>query len=152
MLTLLLGTVIASPKKAKPFSITPLSNSKVSSKFNKSRIHPIYKTRRPHNGTDFVAPKGTPVHVTGPGKVIKSGYSRLNGNYVFVQHDHDVVTKYLHLTKCKVEKGEHVHQSEVIGTVGSTGLATGPHLHYEVLVAGVPHDPQIILNEGLPQT
>ena len=138
-------------KPAKDFRVFPVKFTKITSKFSNSRYHPISKRRKPHTGTDFAAPRGTTVHVTGPGKVVESGYTRENGNYVFVQHKHDVMTKYLHLKKCKVKVGEKVDKSEVIGTVGSTGLATGPHLHYEILIAGIPYNPLVIFQEGLPK-
>ncbi|HKK22945.1 MAG TPA: M23 family metallopeptidase, partial [Pseudohaliea sp.] len=78
------------------------------------------------------------------GRVIEAGYTRANGNYVFIQHGERYVTKYLHLNKRKVRDGQRVVQSQVIGTVGSTGAATGPHLHYEFLVDGVHRNPRTI--------
>ena len=114
------------------------------------RLHPIYKTTRPHRGTDYAAPRGTPVFAAGDGKVVKAGYSRANGNYVFIQHGQAYVTRYLHLHKRRVKRGQRVSQSQVIGTVGSTGAATGPHLHYEFLVNGVHRNPRTI-HKKLPK-
>lgn len=134
----------------KAFLLAPVDFTRISSSFNLRRLHPIYKTNRPHRGTDYAAPRGTPVFSAGDGRVIKTGYSRSNGNYVFVQHGEQYVTKYLHLHKRKVKKGQRVSQSQVIGTVGSTGAATGPHLHYEFLVNGVHRNPRTI-HKKLPK-
>ena len=87
---------------------------------------------------------------SGDGRVIKAGYTRANGNYVFIQHGSRYVTRYLHLNKRKVKQGQKVVQSQVIGTVGSTGAATGPHLHYEFLMDGVHRDPRKI-HKQLPK-
>jgi murein DD-endopeptidase MepM/ murein hydrolase activator NlpD len=126
------------------FLLAPVDFTRISSNFNLRRLHPIYKTSRPHRGTDYAAPTGTPVFAAGDGRVIKAGYTRANGNYVFIQHGEQYVTKYLHLHRRKVKQGDRVAQSQVIGTVGSTGAATGPHLHYEFLVNGVHRDPRTI--------
>jgi murein DD-endopeptidase MepM/ murein hydrolase activator NlpD len=134
----------------KAFLMAPVDFTRISSNFNPRRLHPIYKTVRPHNGTDYAAPRGTPVFSAGDGRVIETGYSRANGNYVFIQHGERYVTKYLHLNKRKVQKGQRVVQSQVIGTVGSTGAATGPHLHYEFLVDGRHRNPRTI-HKDLPK-
>lgn len=134
----------------KAFLMAPVDFTRISSGFNPRRKHPIYKTVRPHNGTDYAAPRGTPVFSAGDGRVIEAGYSRANGNYVFIQHGDRYVTKYLHLNKRKVKSGQRVVQSQVIGTVGSTGAATGPHLHYEFLVGGVHRNPRTI-HKSLPK-
>ena len=134
----------------KAFLLAPVDFTRVSSNFNMRRLHPLYKTLRPHRGTDYAAPRGTPVYAAGDGRVIKSGYSRANGNYIFIQHGERYVTKYLHLNKRKVKKGQRVVQRQVIGTVGSTGAATGPHLHYEFLVDGVHRNPRTI-HKQLPK-
>ena len=128
----------------KAFLLAPVDFSRISSNFNLRRLHPIYKTTRPHRGTDYAAPTGTPVYAAGDGRVIKAGYSRANGNYVFIKHGERYVTHYLHLNKRRVKQGQRVSQSQVIGTVGSTGAATGPHLHYEFLVNGVHRNPRTI--------
>jgi len=131
----------------KAFLMAPLDFTRISSNFNMHRLHPILGTQRPHRGTDYAAPTGTPVYAAGDGRVIKAGYSSANGNYVFIQHGERYVTRYLHLQKRMVTAGQRVAQSQVIGTVGSTGLATGPHLHYEFLVDGVQHNPRTIFKE-----
>ena len=121
----------------KAFLKAPLDFTRVSSSFNPNRLHPIYKTKRPHRGTDYAAPRGTPVYAAGDGRIVEAGYTRSNGNYVFIQHGEGFKTHYLHLNKKRVKRGDRVTQGQVIGTVGSTGAATGPHLHYEFLVNGV---------------
>lgn len=128
----------------KAFLKAPLDFTRVSSNFNPNRLHPIYKTKRPHRGTDYAAPRGTPVYAAGDGRVIEAGYTRANGNYVFIQHGEGFRTHYLHLNKRRTRKGARVKQGEVIGTVGSTGAATGPHLHYEFLVNGVHRNPRTV--------
>ena len=134
----------------KAFLLAPVDFTRVSSNFNPRRLHPIYKTRRPHRGTDYAARRGTPVFAAGKGRVIRSSYSKANGNYVFIQHGQNIVTRYLHLDKRKVKVGQRVAQSQVIGTVGSTGAATGPHLHYEFLLNGVHRNPRTI-HKKLPK-
>lgn len=128
----------------KAFLRAPLDFTRVSSNFNPNRLHPIYKTQRPHRGTDYAAPRGTPVYAAGDGRVVEAGYTRPNGRYVFIQHGEQFETHYLHLHKLKVKKGDRVKQGAVIGTVGSTGAATGPHLHYEFLVNGVHRNPRTV--------
>ncbi|MEM0955833.1 MAG: peptidoglycan DD-metalloendopeptidase family protein [Pseudomonadota bacterium] len=132
------------------FMLAPVDFTRISSNFNPRRLHPIYKTRRPHRGTDYAAPRGTPVFAAGDGRVVEAGYTRANGNYVVLQHGEAYTTKYLHLHKRKVRKGDRVAQNQVIGTVGSTGAATGPHLHYEFLVNGVHRNPRTI-HKKLPK-
>ncbi len=134
----------------KAFLMAPLDFTRISSNFNLRRKHPIYGTVRAHRGTDYAAPTGTPVFAAGDGRVSQAGYSKANGNYVFIQHGEQYVTKYLHLNKRKVRTGQRVAQSQVIGTVGSTGAATGPHLHYEFLVNGVHRNPRTI-HKSLPK-
>ncbi|MDG0968285.1 MAG: peptidoglycan DD-metalloendopeptidase family protein [Porticoccaceae bacterium] len=132
----------------KAFLRTPLDIFRISSGFNLKRKHPIHKKIKAHRGVDYAAPRGTPVYAAGAGKVLNAGYSRANGNYVFIQHGQTYVTKYLHLNKKTVRKGQTVKQRQQIGTVGSTGYATGPHLHYEFLVNGVHRNPRTV---KLPQ-
>lgn len=128
----------------KAFLKAPLDFTRVSSSFNPNRLHPIYKTKRPHRGTDYAAPRGTPVYAAGDGRVAEAGYNRSNGNYLFIQHGEGFKTHYLHLNKKRVARGDRVKQGQVIGTVGSTGAATGPHLHYEFLVNGVHRNPRTV--------
>ncbi len=132
----------------KAFLRAPLDFTRVSSGFNPKRLHPIFKTKRPHRGVDYAASRGTPVYAAGDGKVIQSGYTKANGNFVVIQHGQQYVTKYLHLHRKKVKRGQRVSQRQVIGTVGSTGYSTGPHLHYEFLVNGVHRNPRTV---KLPQ-
>jgi murein DD-endopeptidase MepM/ murein hydrolase activator NlpD len=134
----------------KAFLMAPVDFTRISSNFNPRRLHPIYKTHRPHRGTDYAAPRGTPVYASGDGRVIQAGYSKSNGNYVVVQHGEQYSTKYLHLNKRKVKKGQRVEQQQIIGTVGSTGAATGAHLHYEFLMNGVHRNPRTI-HKKLPK-
>ncbi len=134
----------------KAFLMAPVDFTRISSNFNLARKHPIYKTTRPHRGTDYAAPRGTPVFAAGDGRVIEAGYTRANGNYVFIKHGEKYITKYLHLHKRKVSDKQKVVQSQVIGTVGATGAATGPHLHYEFLVNGIHRNPRTI-HKQLPK-
>jgi len=128
----------------KAFLRAPLDFTRISSNFNLRRMHPIHKSIRAHRGVDYAAPRGTPIFASGEGKVIASAYSKANGNYVFIQHGQGYTTKYLHLDKRTVKRGQHVKQRQVIGTLGSTGYATGPHLHYEFLVNGVHRNPRTV--------
>ncbi|MBQ0721356.1 MAG: peptidoglycan DD-metalloendopeptidase family protein [Gammaproteobacteria bacterium] len=128
----------------KAFLRAPLDFTRISSNFSLRRKHPVHKRIKAHRGVDYAAPRGTPVYAAGDGKIIASGYSKANGNYVFIQHGGKYVTKYLHLTKRLTRKGKHVSQGKTIGTVGSTGYATGPHLHYEFLVNGVHRNPRTV--------
>ena len=130
------------------FLRAPVSFQYVSSNFNPKRFHPVLKKVRPHNGVDYVAAVGTPIMAAGDGKVIASTYNGVNGNYVFVQHKNNIVTKYLHLSKRDVKQGETVRQGQVIGRLGGTGRVTGAHLHYEFVVGGVHRNPRTV---KLPQ-
>jgi murein DD-endopeptidase MepM/ murein hydrolase activator NlpD len=117
-------------------AIQPVANKnlrRVASGFG-FRIHPVYKTRAFHGGMDFTAPTGTSVYATGDGVVEEVRYSRRGyGNYILVNHSYGYKTRYAHLADAVVEPGQKVQRGEVIGKVGSTGLSTGPHLHYEVI-------------------
>ncbi|MXW53458.1 MAG: peptidoglycan DD-metalloendopeptidase family protein [Gammaproteobacteria bacterium] len=137
----------------KRFLRTPVEYTRISDGFNLKRLHPIHKVVKPHLGIDYAAPTGTPVYATGDGVVSKFGYTSANGNYVFLEHDRVYKTKYLHLFKIDpaIKKGATVKQGQRIGSVGMTGHATGPHLHYEFLVNGEHQDPATIhLPEGKP--
>lgn len=128
----------------KTFLRAPLNFLYVSSSFNPKRLHPVLNRVRPHNGIDYSAPKGTPVYAAGDGRVTRSSYSKYNGHHVFIQHGEKFVTKYLHFTRRTVSAGQRVKQGQIIGYVGSTGLASGPHLHYEFLVNGVHRNPRTV--------
>ena len=120
------------------FLRSPLAFSRVTSGFNPKRYHPILKKRRPHNGTDFGASQGTPVRAVADGRVVLSGRNGGYGNQVKLDHAGPYTTSYSHLHRLKVKNGQRVKQGDVIGTVGATGLATGPHLHFEMRVNGKP--------------
>ena len=128
----------------KAFLRTPLDIFRISSGFNLRRKHPIHKKIKAHRGVDYAAPTGTPVYSSGDGRVLEAGYTKANGNYVFIQHGQTYITKYIHLHRKKVRTGQSVKQRQVIGTVGATGYATGPHLHYEFLVNGVNRNPRTV--------
>ncbi|WP_100629205.1 peptidoglycan DD-metalloendopeptidase family protein [Algoriphagus formosus] len=114
----------------KAFLRDPLKYSRISSRYNLRRFHPVQKRYKPHLGTDYAAPRGTEIRTVGDGTVVEAGYSRGNGNYVKIKHNGTYSTQYLHMSKIGkgIKKGSRVRQGQVIGYVGSTGLATGPHL------------------------
>ncbi|MCF6287634.1 MAG: peptidoglycan DD-metalloendopeptidase family protein [Proteobacteria bacterium] len=128
----------------KAFLRAPLNFSYISSNFNPKRFHPVQKRIKAHRGIDYAAPRGTPVFAAGNGTVSKSGYNKFNGNYVFIKHPSGIVTKYLHLNKRKVKRGNRVKQGQTIGTVGATGMVTGAHLHYEFVLNGVHRNPRTV--------
>ncbi|MGB0496022.1 MAG: peptidoglycan DD-metalloendopeptidase family protein [Kangiellaceae bacterium] len=135
----------------KAFLRAPVNFKYISDSFNPRRFHPVQKRIKPHRGIDYAAPVGTPIRAAGDGKVIASGYNRFNGKYVFIQHGNSIVTKYLHLSKRLVSKGKRVKQGQTIGKLGSTGMVTGPHLHYEFVVNGVHRNPRTVkLPKALP--
>ncbi len=110
------------------FLKSPVQFSRISSKFNKKRRHPIKKRIIPHLGTDYAAPYGTPIIAVADGVVTKASYTKGNGKYVKIRHNGTYETQYLHMSKRGVKVGAQVKQGDVIGYVGSTGLATGPHV------------------------
>ncbi len=112
------------------FLKSPLKFGRLTSGFTMRRFHPVQKRNKPHLGTDYAAPTGTPIMATGDGVVIASAYSKYNGNYVKIKHNSTYTTQYLHMSKRFAKVGQHVSQSDIIGNVGSTGLATGPHVCY----------------------
>lgn len=114
----------------KAFLKSPLKFSRLSSRFTMRRFHPVQKRWKAHLGTDYAAPRGTPIMSTGDGIVTKSSYTRGNGKYVKVKHNSAYSTQYLHMSRRNVKVGKHVKQGDIIGYVGSTGLATGPHVCY----------------------
>ncbi|MFM5819860.1 MULTISPECIES: peptidoglycan DD-metalloendopeptidase family protein [Aeromonas] len=132
----------------KSFLRAPVNFKYISSNFNPRRLHPVTGKVRPHNGIDYVAPVGTPIMAAGSGSVVAAGYNQFNGNYVFIKHAGNYVTKYLHLSKRTVNKGQRVKQGQTIGLLGGTGRVTGPHLHYEFVVGGVHKNPRTLT---LPQ-
>ncbi|MFQ5736431.1 MAG: peptidoglycan DD-metalloendopeptidase family protein [Thermodesulfobacteriota bacterium] len=113
---------------------SPLRYRRISSYFTKRRYHPILKKYRPHHGIDYAAPVGTPVESAGSGRVTFAGWKRGYGNFVTVRHNNGYSTSYGHFSRIArgIRRGVKVDQGDVIGYVGSTGISTGPHLHYEV--------------------
>ena len=113
---------------------------------NPNRRHPVLNTIRAHKGTDYAAPTGTPIKVTGDGKVVSAGRNGGYGNVVVVQHGGGIRTLYAHMSQFSknARAGNRVRQGQIIGYVGATGQVTGPHLHYEFLVHGVHKNPQTV--------
>ncbi len=125
------------------FLKAPLKYSRISSRFSNSRLHPILKIRRPHHGVDYAAPTGTPVHSIGDGIVTFKGRKGGYGNRVEIKHNGTYSTGYAHLSRFAkgLKKGDFVKQGTIIGYVGMTGSATGPHLDFRVYKSGTPIDP-----------
>ncbi|WP_153915323.1 peptidoglycan DD-metalloendopeptidase family protein [Shewanella sp. TC10] len=128
----------------KAFLRSPVDFKYVSSSFNPRRLHPVTGQVKAHRGVDYVAAIGTPIKAAGKGKVVEASYNKYNGNYVFIKHNDTYTTKYLHLNKRKVKRGDSVKQGEIIGTLGKTGRVTGAHLHYEFIVNGVHRNPRTV--------
>ena len=122
------------------FLKAPLKFVNITSHFSQNRFHPVQLMWKAHKGTDYAAPTGTPIMTTATGVVQQAGYTAGNGNFVKVKHDKVYSTQYLHMSKILVRRGQHVKQGEVIGKVGSTGLATGPHVCYRFWKNGVQVD------------
>lgn len=122
---------------------TPINNAKVTSSFSKGRKHPVLGFTRAHKGVDFRAPTGTPIPAAGAGRVIARSFNRGHGNFVKIRHNGTFETLYAHMSKFAkgVNVGTVVRQGQIIGYAGSTGLSTGPHLHYEVIKNGVHVNP-----------
>jgi murein DD-endopeptidase MepM/ murein hydrolase activator NlpD len=133
--------------KQRTFLSSPLEFSRVTSGFSR-RFHPILKTWRAHKGIDYAAPRGTPIRSVGEGKVEFAGWQNGYGNAVEVRHGNGKSTFYAHMTRIHVKRGQHVSQGDNIGTVGSTGWSTGPHLHFEFRVNGQHQDPRVLLRSG----
>ena len=134
----------------KAFLRAPVDFTRVSSVFNPARQHPILNLIRGHMGTDYAAPTGTPVHAAGDAKVSFEGTRGGYGNAIVLTHSNSVSTLYGHMSRFakNLHVGSHVNQGEIIGYVGMTGLATGPHLHYEYLMNGVHMNPQTVRLPG----
>ena len=127
----------------KTFLRTPVEFSRISSRFSLGRKHPILNRIRAHKGVDYAAPRGTPVKATGAGKIVLRGKKGGYGKTVVIQHGSRYSTLYAHLNSYArgLKHGSRVQQGQIVGYIGSTGLATGPHLHYEFLVNGVHRNP-----------
>ena len=132
------------------FMRNPLRFTRISSRFSKSRLHPVLRVHRPHRGVDYAAPRGTPVRATGSGRVSFAGRKGGYGKTVVLTHGNGYTTLYGHLSRYAkgVRRGKGVQQGQVIGYVGTTGISTGPHLHYEFRINGVHRDP---LKVALPR-
>ena len=135
---------------SKAFIRAPLDFTRVSSNFNPNRKHPILNTIRAHRGVDYAAPKGTKIKASGDGKIIFRGVKSGYGNVIILQHGDNITTLYAHMSgfNSAFKLGDRVKQNQVIGYVGSSGLATAPHLHYEYRVNGVHKNPRTV---NLPQ-
>lgn len=131
---------VHSDRLARTPSIMP-THGFLSSRFARSRIHPIYHEARPHPGIDISAPMGAPVLAAAGGTVVDVGTATGYGKMVTIDHGYGVVTRYAHLSKALVRKGQRVRRGDEIALVGNTGIATAPHLHYEVIVGGNHQDP-----------
>jgi len=127
----------------KAFLRNPVKFSRISSRFTTRRWHPVLSKWRSHKGVDYAAPRGTPIRAAGDGKVLKKAVSRSYGNVIFLQHRSKYTTVYAHMSHFAkgMRKGKKVKQGQIIGYIGSTGYATGPHLHFEFRVHGVHRNP-----------
>jgi murein DD-endopeptidase MepM/ murein hydrolase activator NlpD len=124
----------------KAFLKAPVEFSRISSRFNKKRFHPVLKKVKAHLGTDYAAPHGTPIIAVGDGVVTKASYTKGNGKYVKIRHNGTYTTQYLHMSRRNVKEGQAVRQGDIIGYVGSTGLATGPHVCFRFWKNGAQVD------------
>jgi len=144
------SALIASTLPASPFgvargkvsipSLMPVAVAGMSSGFG-MRVHPVLGGRRAHKGIDLAAPAGTPIHASADGEVSKAEWFSSYGLYVSLEHGGDIQTRYGHMSRLNVMAGQKVRKGDVIGYVGSTGRSTGPHLHYEVRIAGLAVNP-----------
>jgi len=140
----------------KSFLRTPVEFTRISSTFSVGRMHPILGYMRAHKGVDYAAPTGTPIRAAGDGRITFRGWSSGYGNFITIQHNSQISTAYGHMSRfAGVQVGQKVSQGQTIGYVGMTGLATGPHLHYEFRVNGEHRDPLTVTlpaAEPLPAT
>jgi len=144
VLLLLAATSTLAFAQSKP-SIPPIEGFQGNTVEFGPRMHPILKVEREHSGMDFQCPEGTPVLATADGKVIQAGSIEKYGVVVRLQNGRSIQTFYAHLADVSVTVGQFVHQGEVIGHSGNTGLTAGPHLHYEISENGTPKNPRIFL-------
>jgi murein DD-endopeptidase MepM/ murein hydrolase activator NlpD len=154
-----LDTIMNYAKKEEKFlasrpSIKPVRSDKLAKGVNflsgfGYRIHPIFKVKKMHYGIDFTAPKGTAIQATGSGKVVKATRNAGFGNHIIIDHGFGFKTIYAHLSKINVRQGEQVIRGQLIGTVGSSGISTAPHCHYEVHINGKPVNPISYCLDGL---
>ncbi|UJP06018.1 MAG: M23 family metallopeptidase [Nitrosomonas sp.] len=136
----------------KAFLLSPLDFTRVTSGFTNARFHPILKEWRAHRGIDYAAPTGTPVKATANGIVQFSGSQKGYGNLIILKHNGKYETAYGHLSRFAtgLSKGKRVNQGDIIGYVGATGMATGPHLHYELRVDSIQRDPAKVILPTAP--
>jgi murein DD-endopeptidase MepM/ murein hydrolase activator NlpD len=127
----------------KAFLRSPVDFNRISSRFTKERYHPVLGVKRPHRGVDYAAPIGTPVKAAGDGKVLFVGTKGGYGRTIILQHGGQISTLYGHLSRFQrgLRSGARVRQGQIIGYVGKTGVATGPHLHYEFRLNGAHRNP-----------
>ncbi len=136
------------PKVSIP-SRSPIQGFHLTSEYG-MRVHPVLGGRRAHKGIDLASPTGTPVYAPADGMVGKAEWFSSYGLYIQVEHGGDLQTRYGHLSRLNVAAGQFVHKGDLIGYVGSTGRSTGPHLHYEVRVAGEAVNPMPYMQEAVP--
>ena len=142
--------MIASIPSIKPVRIDLLKKNLSALSGFGIRLHPVHKVDRMHTGVDFTAPIGSSIQATGNGKVITAEYGRVGyGNHVIIDHGYGYTTLYGHMSTIQVKVGDVIHKGQTIGTVGNTGMSTGPHLHYEVRIKGNPVDPIIYCMDDL---
>lgn len=138
------------------FLKAPLQFFRISSRYSGKRLHPVTKVNKAHLGTDYAAPHGTPIMATANGVIEEAQFKKFNGNYVKIRHNGQYKTQYLHMSKIakSIHRGVHVKQGDIIGYVGSTGLATGPHVCYRFWKDGKQVDPykqKLTMSEPLPE-
>lgn len=121
--------------------VYPVNASRLSSTYGK-RFHPVHKYHRHHSGVDLAAPTSTPIRTISSGTVIFADYYAGYGNYISIKHKNGLTSHYGHCDEIKVSIGQKVNAGQVIGTIGSTGVVTGPHLHFEIRKNGVPENPE----------
>ena len=133
----------------KAFLKAPLSYTRISSGFTKNRFHPVLNKWKPHLAIDYAAPTGTPIKAVADGTITQKSYDKNNGNKIRLRHPNDYETTYIHMNRFArgMKKGKKVHQGDIIGYVGSTGIATGPHLDFRVFHHGKPINPLKIKSE-----
>ena len=129
----------------------PVVDTRLSSDYG-MRDHPVLRRRAAHKGVDLASPTGTPIFATADGIVSRADRFSSYGLYVSIEHGDDIQTRFAHMSRLAVSEGERVRKGDIIGYVGSTGRSTGPHLHYEIRIAGVAVDPRPYMIEDAPST